>query len=190
MLFYHEKAFVDTEVVVADLRRQFTKLNPGDEFCTIRVPTRKVPLKDAVKSYLFNSQLVTTSPGRMALIAPSDCRETPSVRNFVRELVARGDTPVQEVHYLDLKQSMRNGGGPACLRLRVVLTAPEMAALPPEVFINERSYQKLTTWVKKHYRDKLSPADLADPALLDETRRALDELTRLLGLGHIYPFQL
>ena len=189
VLFYHEKAFVGTDAVVAALRRQFTKLNPGDEFCAIRVPTREVPLKDAVKSYLFNSQLVTTAPGRMALIAPSDCRETPSVRNFVRELVARGDTPVQEVHYLDLKQSMRNGGGPACLRLRVVLTAAEMAALPPGVFINERSYQKLTTWVKKHYRDKLSPADLADPALLDETRRALDELTRLLGLGSIYPFQ-
>lgn len=189
VLFYHERAFVDTEIVVADLRRQFTKLNPGDEFYGIRVPARKVPLKDAVKSYLFNSQLVTTAPGRMALIAPSDCRETPSVREFVRELVDRGDTPVQEVHYFDLKQSMRNGGGPACLRLRVVLTESEMAALPPGMFINARSYQKLTKWVQKHYRDRLSHADLADPALLDETRRALDELTQILGLGKIYPFQ-
>ncbi len=190
VLFYHEKAFVGTEAVVADLRRQFEKLNPGDEFFAIRVPARSVPLNDAVKSYLFNSQLVTTAPGRMALIAPSDCRETPSVRAFVRELVERGDTPVQEVHYFDLKQSMRNGGGPACLRLRVVLTDAEIAALPGIVFINDRSYQKLTAWVKKHYRDKLSHADLADPALLAESRRALDELTRLLGLGKIYPFQL
>ena len=189
VFFYHEKAFVGTENVVADLRRQFEKLNPGDEFFAIRVPARKVPLKDAVKSYLFNSQLVTTSPGRMTLIAPSDCREIPSVRAFVRELVARGDTPVQEVHYLDLKQSMRNGGGPACLRLRVVLNDTEIAALPPGVFINERSYRKLTAWVQKHYRDQLAPTDLADPQLLDETRRALDELTKILGIGCIDPFQ-
>jgi succinylarginine dihydrolase len=188
-LFYHEKAFVGTEAVVAGLRRAYEKLNPGEEFFALRVPARRVPLKDAVKSYLFNSQLVTVAPGEMALIAPSDCAETPSVRDFVRELVGRGDTPLKSAHFFDLKQSMRNGGGPACLRLRVVLNDAEVAALPPGVFLNGRTYPKLVRWVKKHYRDKLGHADLADPALLEESRRALDELTRLLGLGAIYPFQ-
>lgn len=190
VLFYHEQAFVQTEAVVTDLRRRFEKLNPGDEFFSLRVPARQVPLKDAVRSYLFNSQLVTVAPGEMALIAPSDCAETPRVRDFLRALVERGDTPVRQVHLFDLKQSMRNGGGPACLRLRVVLNDAELAALPPGVFLTDRSHARLTAWVRKHYRDKLTHADLADPQLLEETRRALDELTRLLGLGSIYPFQL
>ncbi len=125
----------------------------------------------------------------MALIAPSDCAETPRVRDFLRALVDRGDTPVRQVHLFDLKQSMRNGGGPACLRLRVVLNDAELAALPPGVFLTNRSHARLTAWVRRHYRDKLTHADLADPQLLEETRRALDELTRLLGLGSIYPFQ-
>lgn len=189
VFFYHERAFEQTATVVAQLRQQFEKLHPGDALVEIRVPQARVPLKDAVRSYLFNSQLVTVAPGRMALIAPGDCAENRGVHNFVRELIDRGDTPVQQVHYLDLKQSMHNGGGPACLRLRVVLNDAELAALPPGVFLNDRTYRRLTAWVKKHYREKLTPADLADPALLEESRRALDELTRLLGLGRIYPFQ-
>lgn len=186
---YHEQAFVKTDAVIAGLRRSYARLHPGAEFAAIKVPAARVPLRDAVKSYLFNSQLVTVAPGRMALIAPSDCRGMPRVRDFLRGLIERGDTPVQEVCYFDLKQSMRNGGGPACLRLRVVLTDAELAALPPGVFLNEASYQKLIAWVRKHYRTKLTHADLADPLLLTETRRALDELTSLLGLGSIYPFQ-
>jgi succinylarginine dihydrolase len=94
------------------------------------------------------------------------------------------------VHYFDLRQSMRNGGGPACLRLRVVLTAAEIAALPPGVRINDLTYTRLVAWVNKHYRDTLTQDELADPKLLDESRAALDELTHLLGLGAIYPFQL
>lgn len=189
VFFYHEQAFADTAKVVAALRRQFEKLHSGEEFVAIRVPRRCVPLSDAVRSYLFNSQLVTVAPGEMALIAPGDCGEIRSVREFVQELVGRGDTPVKQVHFLDLRQSMRNGGGPACLRLRVVLTDAERAALPPAVFINDRTYAWLVRWVKRHYRDKLTAADLADPHLLAETRRSLDELTGFLGLGSIYPFQ-
>jgi succinylarginine dihydrolase len=85
---------------------------------------------------------------------------------------------------------MRNGGGPACLRLRVVLTPAEYAALPAGVRITADTHATLVAWVKKHYRDRLTAADLADPRFLEETRRALDELTLLLGLGPIYPFQL
>jgi succinylarginine dihydrolase len=189
VFLYHEKAFVQSGAVIAGLRRKYARLHPGSELVAIEVPAARVPLRDAVKTYLFNSQLVTVAPGRMALIAPNDCTASPRVRDFVRELIDRGDTPVQEVHFLDLKQSMRNGGGPACLRLRVVLNDAELAALPPPVFLQGRTYQNLVSWVKKHYRERLTHSDLADPQLLDETRRALDELTRLLGLGSIYPFQ-
>jgi len=190
VFFYHERAFVDPPAVVRELRRRYTALHRHSPFIAVPVTERQVPLIDAVRSYLFNSQLVTIARGRMALIAPIDSAETPSVRAFLDALVARGDTPITAVHYLDLKQSMRNGGGPACLRLRVVLTPDELAALPPRVILTPATRAALTAWVKQHYRDRLSAADLADPHLLEEIRRALDQLTQLLGLGSIYPFQL
>jgi succinylarginine dihydrolase len=190
VFFYHERAFVNTPAVIRELRRRYTALHRKSEFIAVPVSERRVPLADAVRSYLFNSQLVTTARGRMALIAPIDCAETTSVRAFLDDLIARAKTPITAVHYLDLKQSMRNGGGPACLRLRVVLTPEELAALPPRVILKPATHAALTAWVQQHYRDKLTAADLADPHLLEETRRALDQLTQLLGLGSIYPFQL
>jgi len=93
------------------------------------------------------------------------------------------------VKVFDLKQSMSNGGGPACLRLRVVLNEAERQAVNPATLINDDSYARLTAWVNKHYRDSLVEADLADPQLLIESRTALDELTQILDLGSVYPFQ-
>jgi succinylarginine dihydrolase len=84
---------------------------------------------------------------------------------------------------------MRNGGGPACLRLRVPLTEREIAAAHPGVFFTPELHAQLTAWVIRHYRDRLSPADLADPNLLEESQRALDELSGILSLGAIYDFQ-
>ncbi|MCF7760645.1 MAG: N-succinylarginine dihydrolase [Cephaloticoccus sp.] len=190
VLLYHEGAFVQTHGVIDELRRSFRALSGGTDLIPIEVPRDLVPLADAVSSYLFNSQIVTLAPGRMALIAPANCAETPSVKAYIETLLAAPRTPLREVHYFDLKQSMHNGGGPACLRLRVVLNDDELAALPPGVRLNDKSYSALVAWVNQHYREQLTAADLADPCLLDESRRALDELTQLLGLGAIYPFQL
>jgi succinylarginine dihydrolase len=85
---------------------------------------------------------------------------------------------------------MRNGGGPACLRLRVELTDQELAAVNPAALMNDGLYGRLTAWVERHYRDRLGEVDLGDPALLNECRTALDELTQILALGSVYPFQL
>jgi succinylarginine dihydrolase len=185
--FYHEDAYVETEKVVAELGRKFLKICGSDlEF--IKVPTKEVSLDDAVKSYLFNSQLLTTDSGKMTLIAPSECREIPSVARYLENLLGK-TTPIHEVRYFNLRQSMQNGGGPACLRLRVVLKAKELGAINQKVLMNEKLYNQLVVWAKKNYREKLNFEDLADPKLVTESRTALDELTKILGLGSIYPFQ-
>ncbi|MCG8612716.1 MAG: N-succinylarginine dihydrolase, partial [Pseudomonadales bacterium] len=92
--------------------------------------------------------------------------------------------------YFDLHQSMQNGGGPACLRLRVVLSDAQWQAINQGVVLNDAKYRELCNWVERHYRDELQPKDLADPALLNESRTALDELTTILNLGSFYLFQL
>jgi succinylarginine dihydrolase len=157
-----------------------------DGICAIEVPETQVPLADAISSYLFNCQIVGTD--RMILIAPVESQECESTRAFLDELPQRG-TPIKEVKFVDVRQSMKNGGGPACLRLRVVLTPEERELIKARVFLDEALYAELTSWVVRNYREKLTPADLADAKLLEESRRGLDELTRILGLGAIFPFQ-
>lgn len=187
VLFFHELAFEDTEDTLDAIRAAAKGLFDP---VFVEVPQAEVPIEDAITSYLFNSQLLNW-PGedRMVLLAPAETGETASTRQYCERLVA-GNGPIGRVDYADVRQSMRNGGGPACLRLRVVLTEAERAAVNPGVMLDDRLFAALTDWAKTHYRESLSPTDLADPALLDESRAALDALTRIMGLGgDFYDFQ-
>lgn len=184
VLFYHEDAFLDTEAKFAEIRDKFN----GDELHFIKVARDDVSVLDAVKTYLFNTQILTLPNGEMAIIAPTECQESKSVSRYLDKLVTLG-TPIKQVKFFDVKQSMRNGGGPACLRLRVALTEDELAAVNQNTLINDELFSRLNTWVDKHYRDQLSVADLADPQLLNESRSALDELTQILKIGSVYTFQ-
>ena len=184
VLLVHQRAFRDQARVLEALRRA---LDPVP-LCVIEVPETAVGLADAVDSYLFNSQLLARPDGRMLLVAPEECRRNPKVWRWIEEQLASGG-PIAEVVTFDLRQSMRNGGGPACLRLRVVLDERQAAAVAPGVWLDDALHARLVAWVERHYRDRLAPEDLADPQLLDESRRALDELTGLLGLPSLYPFQ-
>jgi succinylarginine dihydrolase len=126
---------------------------------------------------------------RLTLICPTETRDNPR-SNAVAGRLADSNGPIGRVEYVDVRQSMRNGGGPACLRLRVVLTEAELAATNPAMRMTDTLHTRLSAWGAAHYRDHLTPADLADPILLEENRSALDELTGLLGLGGgFYPFQ-
>jgi succinylarginine dihydrolase len=185
VLLYHEQAFVDAQ----PLRDWITATLEGAEPVFITVPAAAVGVADAVRTYLFNSQLVCTPDGAMHLVCAQECREDPQVWRFIQDLVADRDNPIAQAHVFDLRQSMRNGGGPACLRLRVALTEAERAAVNPACWLDDALHARLEAWVRRHYRDRLVLADLADPALLDESRRALDELTGLLRLGSLYDFQ-
>ncbi|BAU73066.1 N-succinylarginine dihydrolase [Metapseudomonas furukawaii] len=187
VLFYHEDAFLETDKVLAELDAKLGKR--GGRFQAVRVPRSAVGVEDAVRSYLFNSQLLSRPDGSMLLVVPEECRSNANVWNYLSGLTA-GSGPIREVKVFDLKQSMQNGGGPACLRLRVALKEDELTAVNPGVILTPELHATLTAWVEKHYRDRLSEADLADPQLLVECRTALDELTQILKLGAVYPFQL
>ena len=185
--FYHEAAFEDPDGLESGLR----EAGAGIDFSFIRVPADQVKAEDAVKSYLFNSQLLDrpdADNGEMMLILPEEARETASTRAYLEALTA-GPGPITRLEFLDVRQSMRNGGGPACLRLRLVLNENELAAVHEGVLPDPAQFDRLEDWVRTHYRDRLTPDDLADPALMGESYRALDELTEILGLGSIYHFQ-
>ena len=184
VLFYHEQAFLNTQAKLTEIKNKF-----GDSALHfIEVPTAKVAIQDAVKSYLFNTQVITLPSGEMAIIAPTNCQENPAVFAYLNELVTL-DTPIKQVLYFDVKQSMQNGGGPACLRLRVAMNQDEVAAVNQHTLMNDALFERLNLWVDKHYRDRLLVEDLADPQLLIESRTALDELTQIMHLGSVYQFQ-
>ena len=185
-LFHHDLAFQDTAATHDAIRGAAVGFEP----IFVEVSSADLPLADAISSYLFNSMLVQI-PGedRLTLICPTETRDNPRSHGVAQGLVA-SNGPIGRVEYVDVRQSMRNGGGPACLRLRVVLTEAELAATNPAMRLTDDLHARLGTWAEHHYRDRLTPADLADPALIDESRAALDDLTGLLGLGTgFYPFQ-
>lgn len=182
LLFCHGRAFVQQRGLMTRLAEQV----PG--FQSIEVPQAQVSVKEAVSSYLFNSQLLSRDDGTMLLVVPQECREQVNVWRYLNDMLA-GDNPVSELRVFDLRESMSNGGGPACLRLRVVLNDAEQQAVNPAVMMNDTLFAALNSWVDRYYRDRLTQADLADPQLLREGREALDRLTQLLDLGSVYPFQ-
>ncbi|HET7313609.1 N-succinylarginine dihydrolase [Salinisphaera sp.] len=187
VLLYHETAFAEEDAMLAELR---DKMNArGATLCPVRVTRQAVSLADAVATYLFNSQLLTRADGKMVVIVPAECERHPAVAAELDRIVAAEANPIAEYRAYDVKQSMDNGGGPACLRLRVVLSAAERDAMNQGVLLNDARHAELAAWIERHYRDRLAIDDLADPHLIDETRTALDELTALLGLGSIYAFQ-
>ena len=186
-LFFHERAFEDTAAVRADVARA---AEGHFEPVFVEIAEQDLSFADAVKSSLFNSMLVQR-PGqdRLTRIAPVEVQETPTARRAAEGLVA-SNGPIGEVRFVDVRQSMRNGGGPACLRLRVVLTEAELAATNPAQRLDDALAARLGDWADRRYRDQLAVADLADPALVVEARTALDELTTILGLGgDFYPVQ-
>lgn len=182
-LMLHERAFNDMRGVLVRLRELM-----GDRFCYEVATEEELPVKDAVAAYPFNSQVIETADGTMEILAPKDSEENPRAKEFLERVVA-GRNPVSAVRYLDVRQSMHNGGGPACLRLRVALTDEESKAISARVLYSESLAAELEAWVIKHYRDRLIPNDLADPALARESMAALDELTTILKLGSVYDFQ-
>lgn len=185
LFLVHEHAFYEQNQVLDELRKKADfPLN------IIELSHEQLSIQDAVESYLFNSQIITlTNQKDMMLVAPVEAQHHPRVKACIDTLISDSKNPLNSVHYLDLRQSMRNGGGPACLRLRIPLNEQEYQAMHQGVLVNNVLLDSLDRWVLKHYRTELSASDLADPQLINESYAALDELTQILKLGSIYPFQ-
>lgn len=185
LLLLHELAFSAPASLAQELRERL-----GEGLRLVLATERELPVAEAVRSYPFNSQVLTLPEGGMTILSPVEAQEAPRARAFLERVVAE-DNPVTAVRYLDVRQSMDNGGGPACLRLRVPMTQEEAEAVSrrARVLATPALLDELEGWVRRRYRDRLLPADLADPALHREVLEALDELTKILRLGSAYDFQ-
>ncbi|PSJ39361.1 N-succinylarginine dihydrolase [Allosphingosinicella deserti] len=168
VLFTHEQAFENGPVFYAELKR----LAPEVEI--VEVPASAVSLEDAIRSYLFNAQLVTLPVGGMGMILPDEARDTPSVWSWLQAHVA-GNGPIRQIFVVDVRQSMANGGGPACLRLRVVA---EPERVDPRFLVDEARLDRIGAVIAQEWPEAITPENLLDPAMwaqLEQARAALYE---------------
>ncbi len=172
IVFAHEQAFADPAGLYADLRR----LMPAVEI--VEVPAALVSLEDAIRAYLFNAQLVTLPSGESALILPTDARDVPPVRGWLEAMIA-GNGPIRRIDYVDVRESMANGGGPACLRLRVVA---DPATIDPRFLVDEAKLDRLADIIATHWPETIDPATITDPALWRQAARARAALLAELGI--------
>jgi len=177
VLLMHEMSFMDQPLVIDGIKKFFGRT--GGEFFPIEFSDSDLPIKDAIGSYFFNSQIISRPEGGMTLVCPQEVEETPSAASCAQSLV-ESNCPIDEVRFFDLRQSMNNGGGPACLRLRVVVTEEELALLNSKYKLDDAKAERLGNWIESHYRETLTLDDLADPALAIEAKKALEELHVLL----------
>ncbi len=186
LLFYHQLAFLNSRQVIDEIQRKMQRLHPDAPMHFVKVSEQDISIEEAVSTYLFNSQLIDISQpdedNHFIIIAPGECRENENVYHYLQTLIQSSNNPINSVHYFDLRQSMQNGGGPACLRLRVVMNEQQRQSVQANVFMNDERYQQLTTWVNRHYRDQLTLDDLQDSNIIDEFNTALSELSTLLNL--------
>src|SRR6185369_9149921 len=172
VLFAHEKAFADKLALIADC----TRLVPGFEY--VEVSDADVPLADAIRSYLFNAQLVTPPDGHTTLIAPTECRETPAVWRWIERHLA-GNGPIRRVEIVDVRQSMANGGGPACLRLRVVA---DPATVDPRFLVDDSRLDLIADVIRSHWPVAIHNSELQKPALIRDIEAARAALLEALDL--------
>jgi succinylarginine dihydrolase len=175
VLFAHELAFAGRD----DLVGRCERLVPGFEL--VEVPAAEVPLQDAIRSYLFNAQLVTPPDGEMTLIVPTEARETPSVWSWIEKHIA-GNGPIRRVEVVDVRQSMANGGGPACLRLRVVA---DPQTVDPRFMVDDGKLDRLAEVVRTTWPVEIDNADLQKPSLIGDVEGARAALLEALDLDEL-----
>ena len=175
VLFTHEQAFVDPEGTYAAIRAAL----PEAEI--VVVPSAAVSLADAIASYLFNAQLLTLPSGEMALVVPSEAAEHPRVGSWLEGMLA-SNGPIRRVLPVNVRQSMANGGGPACLRLRVVA---DPARVDPRFLLDEAKAARIEAVLAQHWPESILPADIGSAALAQRVIAARAALLDTLGLSEL-----
>jgi succinylarginine dihydrolase len=172
VLFAHEQAFANKQVFYDQLRAAFPEVE------IVEVPAAQVPLADAISSYLFNAQFVTLPSGEMALVLPTEARNTPSVWTWLQEHIA-GNGPIRRLETVDVGQSMANGGGPACLRLRVVA---DPATVDQRFLVDDAKLDRIAALIERHWPEDIPQDAIGDPALIARIESARAALLELLGV--------
>jgi len=186
VLLVHEEAYDDGLQDIGEIASCYQALHPGKELKVIVVSEEDLSVDEAVHSYFFNSQILTKPDGGMAIIAPVETQMLyeGKAAQLMERIRSDGDNPVDEVHFADLRQSMRNGGGPACLRLRVPVNESQLAALTSTngAMADDRLLDAMEAIISELYPEALTSQDLGNPELYHCCRRVLKSFGEAMKL--------
>jgi len=184
VFIFHQEAFADR----VELERVLHQLKDHVKgFHPIEILSKDISLDDLVSSYLLNSQLITIKNNEMMMLLPEEVQNHDNCMKWLEEI--KSSSPIKRFEFVDIHQSMMNGGGPACLRFKAVVNSDELDKINKKFLLSSEKLINLRALVSKHYRDRINPDDLLDIKLMEESYLFLDELTQLLGIGSIYSFQ-
>ena len=184
VFIFHQEAFTDR----VELERVLHQLKDHVKgFHPIEILSKDISLDDLVSSYLLNSQLITVKNNEMMMLLPEEVQNHGNCMKWLEEI--KSSSPIKRFEFVDIHQSMMNGGGPACLRFKAVVNSDELDKINKKFLLSPEKLINLRALVSKHYRDRINPDDLLDIKLMEESYLFLDELTQLLGIGSIYSFQ-
>jgi len=184
VFIFHQEAFADR----VELERVLHYLRDHvKNFQALEILSENISLDDLVSSYLLNSQLITLGNNEMMMLLPEEVQNHDNCMRWLNEI--KSSSPIKHIEFVDIHQSMMNGGGPACLRFKVVVNQEELMLVNKKFLLTPQKLIDLRALIAKHYRDKLTPEALMDVRLMEESYTFLDELTQLLDLGSIYNFQ-
>jgi len=182
LFFFHEKTFYNQNKTIEEINSAYYKIT-GKHLCLVEVSQKEINLSEVVRTYLFNSQILSLpNSDAMMLIAPIECQRSEVVNDYIKKMLADYKNPIEKVQYLDLTQSMKNGGGPACLRLRIVMNDSQLQAINQKLIFNEDLYQKLKQLISTYYPDSLSLKDLLSQKTLDKIEICFDKYEELFAL--------
>lgn len=175
VLFTHDQAFADQIDAYEAIRAVFPDLH------VVEVPESQVTLEEAIRTYLFNAQLVTLPTGEMALVVPSECQESASVWSWCERMLA-SNGPIRHVIPVDVRQSMANGGGPACLRLRVVA---DPATVDARFLLDEAKAERIEAVIAQMWPETIQPDEIGTEALAAKVIEAREALLAVLSLDEL-----
>src|SRR5210317_39038 len=184
VFIFHQEAFADR----VELERVLHQLKDHAKgFHPIEILSKDISLDDLVSCYLLNSQLITVKNNEMMMLLPEEVQNYGNCMKWLEEI--KSSSPIKRFEFVDIHQSMMNGGGPACLRFKAVVNIDELDKINKKFLLSPEKLINLRALVSKHFRDRINPDDLLDIKLMEESYLFLDELTQLLGIGSIYSFQ-
>jgi succinylarginine dihydrolase len=189
-LLFHEQAYADGDRDIARIASVYNAINPKQPLCFVKVTSDALPVADAIKTYLFNSQLVSVADGTIHMIAPKEAEDNSAARSAIDRIVRDADNPIASVTYVNLRQSMRNGGGPACLRLRAVMSDVQVDRVKRSVrtLADDSLLQDIKEWIHRHYPDRFTSDDMRDPSRYQHTLHALHQLGDIMKLPIVPPY--
>ena len=184
IFIFHQEAFADR----VELERTLHYLKEHVKgFQSLEILSSDISLADLVSSYLLNSQLITVQNNEMLMLLPEEVQNHTNCMRWLDEV--QSSSSIKHIKFVDIRQSMMNGGGPACLRFKAVVNDEEFSGLNDKFLLNPEKLMSLRALITNHYRDELRPEDLFDVKLMNESFTFLDELTQSLELGSVYHFQ-